>query len=491
MILDLGPYPAMTDSGVEGLETIPAHWRVRRLGQIGTLLKGRGGSKEDEVDEGVPCVRYGDLYTTHSWTIAETRSSVTEEKAAEYTSIQLGDVLFAASGESTEEIGKSAVNLITSRACCGGDIILFRPRLQLDPRFMGYAADCRSAATQKARMGRGFTVVHIYPHQIKRIAVAIPPPTEQTAIARFLDHATNLIERYIRAKEKLIALLEEQKKVIVHDAVTGRIDIRTGQPYPAYKPSGVEWLGEVPAHWDVLPLKRWVSTKITDGPHETPDFRPTGISFVSAEAMVGGRVDFRRRRGFISREQHEAYCRKCRPQRDDIFMCKSGATTGKVAIVETDDEFSVWSPLALIRVNRRKVLARLLFQILQSPYVQRQVMDTWSYGTQPNLAMGAMERIAIALPHLSEQADIARYLDDATANTSSVIGHANHEIELLREYRTCLIADVVTGKLDVRHAADELPEVEPYATNVTSNSELDADDAAFVGEANVPPRIAS
>ena len=79
----------------------------------------------------------------------------------------------------------------------------------------------------------------------------LPPLPEQTAIVRFLDHADRRIRRYIRAKQKLIALLEEQKQAIIHQAVTGQIDVRTGQPYPAYKPSGVEWLGEVPAHWEV------------------------------------------------------------------------------------------------------------------------------------------------------------------------------------------------------------------------------------------------
>ena len=86
---------------------------------------------------------------------------------------------------------------------------------------------------------------------------AVPPLPEQTAIVRFLDHADRRIRRYIRAKQKLIALLEEQKQAIIHQAVTGQIDVRTGQPYPAYKPSGVEWLGDVPAHWEIGDLSPW------------------------------------------------------------------------------------------------------------------------------------------------------------------------------------------------------------------------------------------
>ena len=446
---ELKPYAEMKDSGVTWLGDVPAHWKVRRGKTIFRRIDERSATGREELltvssDRGV---------------VPRKTVSVSMFKAESYVGYKLcspGDLVINSLWAWGRGLGISRYRGIISTAY---GVYRVRHSAAALPDFIHSLVRSAAFNWELRIRSKGIWIsrLQLTDESFLAAALPLPPLPEQTAIARFLDDATNRIERYIRAKEKLITLMEEQKQVIVHDAVTGRIDVRTGKPYPAYKPSGVEWLGEVPAHWDVLPLKRWVSTKITDGPHETPDFSPTGISFVSAEAMVGGGIDFRRRRGFISREQHEAYCRKCRPQRDDIFMCKSGATTGKVAIVETDDEFSVWSPLALIRVNRRKVLARLLFQILQSPYVQRQVMDTWSYGTQPNLAMGAMERITIALPHLSEQADMAHFLDDATANTSRVIGHANHESELLREYRTRLIADVVTGKLDVREAATALP----------------------------------
>ena len=98
MITDLKPYPRMKDSGVKWLGAVPEHWDVRRLAQIGKLLKGSGGNKEDEVSTGVPCIRYGDLYTTHSYHISKSRSFISKEKAAGYTAIKFGDVLFACSG---------------------------------------------------------------------------------------------------------------------------------------------------------------------------------------------------------------------------------------------------------------------------------------------------------------------------------------------------------------------------------------------------------
>ena len=100
--------------------------------------------------------------------------------------------------------------------------------------------------------------LRLYTDDLYRLKALLPPLSEQTAIVRFLDHADRRIRRYIRAKQKLIVLLEEQKQAIIHQAVTGQIDVRTGQPYPAYKPSGVEWLRDVPSHWDVMALK-WYS----------------------------------------------------------------------------------------------------------------------------------------------------------------------------------------------------------------------------------------
>ena len=223
MIDGLKPYREMKDSGVGLLGEVPAHWAVRRLAQIGKLSKGSGGNKDDEVSIGVPCIRYGDLYTTHEFFIRRSRSFISKEKAADYTAIEFGDVLFAGSGETIDEIGKSAVNLMRQEAYCGGDVILFRPEQQVEAHYLGYALDCPPAATQKATMGR------MYGTQLKYLTIPLPPLPEQTAIVRYLDHADRRVQRYISAKRKLVTLLEEQKQAIVQQAVTRGLD-PTGSP---------------------------------------------------------------------------------------------------------------------------------------------------------------------------------------------------------------------------------------------------------------------
>ena len=285
----LNPYPAYKRSGLLCLGDLPAHWDLVQLGRIGTLSKGSGGTKEDQAPEGVPCIRYGDLYTSHRFHIQGSRTFVTEKKALEYTPIQFGDILFAGSGETLEEIGKAAVNLMQSPACCGGDVILFRPDIEMDARFSGYAIDCHPSQFQKSCMGRGITVMHIYGDELKYLWIALPPLPEQTAIVRYLDHADRRIRRYVDAKRKLIALLEEEKQAIVNHAVTRGLD-----PNVPLKPSGVDWLGDVPEHWERCRLRNVVSV-VTTGSR--------GWSSYASDTCGLGSFEWR-----ISTVVHRNYC---------------------------------------------------------------------------------------------------------------------------------------------------------------------------------------
>lgn len=259
----LRPYPTSKDSGVNWLGEVPSHWDVHQLGRIGRFSKGSGGTKDDDSDEGVPCIRYGDLYTQHRFFITKSRACVPNARAAAYTPLRYGDVLFAGSGETIDEIGKSAVNLIRGTACCGGDVILFRPSIEIDARFLGYATDCPPAAYQKACMGRGITVMHIYWSDLKYLTVALPPLTEQAAIVRYLDFTEAKIRRYVDATRRLIARLEEQRQAMTHLALT-----RGLRSTAETKPSGVSWLGNIPSHWNVMRTKylfREMDSRSKDG----------------------------------------------------------------------------------------------------------------------------------------------------------------------------------------------------------------------------------
>lgn len=226
----LDPHPRLKPSGIRWIGNVPEHWNVNRLGNIGTLSKGGGGNKGDEVASGVPCIRYGDLYTTHRDFILKSRSCVSGSVVSEYTPIRFGDVLFAASGETLDEIGKSSVNLMSRDACCGGDIILFRAEHKVDARYMGYAMNCSPVAAQKAMMGRGITIMHIYRDQLKNLTLALPPLHEQILIAEFLDQETSRIDAMISKLTTAVERLQEYRSALVTAAVTGAIDVHCGIP---------------------------------------------------------------------------------------------------------------------------------------------------------------------------------------------------------------------------------------------------------------------
>lgn len=218
--------------------------------------------------------------------------------------------------------------------------------------------------------------------------------------------------------------------------------------YSEYKDSGVFQVGKIPNHWKLIAIKHLVTTKVTDGPHETPKFVDEGIPFLSVEGVDGNKINFEKIRGYITKELHKEYSQKCKPQRDDVFLVKSGSTTGKSTIVETDKEFNIWSPLCLIRSNQKKILPRFMFTSLQSKYFRLLVELNWSFGTQPNIGMGVIENLRIVTPPLNEQQKIVAYLNNKTQKIDQLIEIKEKKIALLKEKRTALINHVVTKGLD-------------------------------------------
>ncbi|MGN0301757.1 MAG: restriction endonuclease subunit S, partial [Anaerotardibacter sp.] len=268
----------------------------------------------------------------------------------------------------------------------------------------------------------------------------------QRQIADYLDSKTAEIDNQISQTQKSIELLQEYRKSVISEAVTKGLD-----PDVPMKDSGVEWIGEIPEGWFVTKLLYGLECSITDGPHETPVFYDEGIPFISAEAVScgNGKIDFTHMRGFISREYYDQCCEKYIPRRGDIYVIKSGATTGKAAIVDTDEVFTIWSPLAAIRCDKTKLLPSYVFRFVQSDAFQKQVEDGWTYGTQQNIGMRTLEKVLVCFPSLKEQQAIADYLDSKTAEIDSLIEKKKQLIEKLQEYRKSLISEAVTGKFKV------------------------------------------
>ena len=438
MATELKPYPTYKDSGVEWLGAVPAHWEVRQLGRVGRFFKGNGGTKEDDAEHGVPCIRYGDLYTHHRFFITESRSCVAPETAAAaYTPLRYGDVLFAGSGETIDEIGKSAVNMIPGRACCGGDVIIFRPAIEVEARFLGYATDSRSAAWQKACMGRGITVMHIYGSELKYLTVALPPPSEQAAIVRFLDHADRRIRRYIRAKEKLIALLEEERMVGTLEALQSTT-------------AANQRLGTVS---DLL----WRRVDRRDDREYTPlGLYNRGRGIFRKEARSGGELG----------DSDFSWVKE-----GDLVVSGQFAWEGAIALAGVEEDGCVASHrYPILRGKPGRLETGFLLAFLQTDWGSL-LLDHHSRGAAGRnrpLNAKALMKENVALPALRSQCRVAKMLDREFAAREYVGRLAAR----LSEYRTRLIADVVTGKVDVREAATGLPDLEPPAAEENSVDDL-------------------
>ena len=437
------PYPAYKPSGVEWLGEIPTHWEVAGVKhhytvQLGKMLQ-NAPYTPDDVE--VPYLRavhvqWFDVQTTDPPTMWAS------QKEVETFGIAEGDLLVCEGGEG------GRCGIVESNV--DGYIIQnalhrVRPREHSLNDFLQYTLSTVTATGWFDAINERATIAHFTGEKFNALKIPMPPLPEQRAIAFFLARETAKIDALVSKKERLIELLREKRTALISHAVTKGLDSTAPM-----KDSGAEWLGQIPAHWKGLPLKRWVTAKITDGPHETPELLPNGVDFISAEAISDGRIDFEKRRGFVSQVLHGLYSRKCKPVRDDILICKSGATTGKLAIVDTDISFSIWSPLALVRSDHSRIRPRFLKTALEADYVQNQIKRTWSAGTQPNISMGDLERLYVVVPALGEQAEILAHIDEETRGFDQIIAKIREAIDRLKELRTALISAAVTGRIDVR-----------------------------------------
>lgn len=423
-------------SGAELIGQVPPHWSVKPLRILGRLFKGSGGSKADAVEEGVPCVRYGELYTAFDNFIDRARTCISQERAAEYTPIEFGDVLFAASGETIEEIGKSAVNLVRG-ARCGSDLIVFRPTQPFAPRFLGYATDAAPVAAQKSLAGRGSTVKHIYPDELREVLIAIPPMGEQQLIADFLDRETARIDALIAAKQRLLELLAEKRKAIIATAVT-----RGRDPNVKLRDSGVPWLGEIPAHWEIE-RARWLfrerDVRSTTGEEEMLTVSHlTGITPRSEKDV-----------NMFEAETNEGY-KLCEP--GDLVINTLWAWMGAMGIAPVkgivSPAYNVYEPGPRLAPAYIDALVRLP---VFAQEVTRYSKGVWS--SRLRLYPEGFFEVYLPVPPQEEQRATVLHIARETAKLDAVRSATERTIVLLKERRSALIAAAVTGQLDVGAAA--------------------------------------
>ena len=427
-------YSEMEDSGIKWIGDIPSHWEIKRGKNCLTLLS-RSVLDDDDI---ITCFRDGEV------TLRKNRREEGFTNALleiGYQGVNAGDLVvhgmdgFAGAIGISDSRGKASpvLNVMDSPNC---------------KRFLMYYL--RSLANKEVflSLSTGIRVrsCDLRWNKLAVLPFILPPLPEQTAIAAYVDEKCGTIDEIIAEAKASIEEYKAWKSSVIFEAVTKGLD-----PHAEMKDSGVEWIGKVPKCWNICKTLRCLVMPITDGPHTTPELFDSGIPFVSAEAVScgNGRIDFSHIRGFISQEFYAECCKKYIPQRDDIYMIKSGATTGKVAMVDVDHKFTIWSPLAVFRVNTKRMMARYLFYFLQSNAYQKQVELEWSFGTQQNIGMRVLENLLVCLPSLTEQANIITALDEKCAAIDGIIAEKEALIADMEAYKKSLIFETVTGKRKV------------------------------------------
>ena len=446
MIFDLKPYPAMKDSGVEWLGEVPEHWNTRPLKRWVTI----NAEVMPETTAPDRVFRYVDIGSVGTGTLTQEPQRLRFAGAPSRARrvVHNGDTLV-----STVRTYLKAIYFVDGEAdelVCSTGFAVLTPRVGTVPQFVSYLARSNAFTDRVTADSVGIAYPAVAESRLGSFHVAVPPLPEQSAIVRYLDHADRRIQRYIRAKQKLIALLEEQKQALIHQAVTGKVDIRTGQPYPAYKPSGVEWLGEVPEHWERRRLKILL--------------RPVDRrSATGAETLLS----LRRDHGIVIYAEHFA-----RPSQSRSLVGFKLVAVGQLVVnrlqannglVFCSGINGLVSPDYSVFEMRKPLQMQYLSDLLRtSSYRSHFRRESTGLGTGTagflRLYDDKFLETEVFLPPVQEQILISNSLANDIAKVKRLMEQQQRQLQFFNEFRTRLITDVVTGKLDVREAASRLPD---------------------------------
>ena len=438
-------YSLYRPSDVPWIGEVPTHWEVRRLKNVGSAKIGLTYNPANVVGEGdgtlvlrASNIQNGKLaYDDNVYVNSEIPSQLI---------MRNGDILLCSRSGSHDLIGKNAlVDSAAEGKTFGAFMTVFR---STHNKYAYYVFNSGFFQHHVGAFGTS-TVNQLTLEIFLNLKIPLPPLPEQRAIARYLDYMDSRIQRYIGAKERLIELLEEQKRAVINHAVTRGLD-----PDVPLKSSGVEWLGDVPAHWEVRRLKTMCRMK-------SGDFIATeSIGPAGKYAVYGGNG----LRGYTTNYNHDGKF---------ALVGRQGALCGNVHIASGRFWATEHAVVATLQPGHDVSWFGAVLEAMN--------LNQYSIAAaQPGLAVERIMNLHIPVPNLRDQELIADSLNATLGGISSAAARSHRQIELVKEYRTRLIADVVTGKLDVRDAAANLPDELDDDELVEPSGDLELREAAKI-----------
>ena len=429
-------YPAYKESGMEWIGDIPTHWQLINTKYLFRL-----------VTEPAPKNNAYELLSIYTDIGVKPRKELEERGNRATTTdgywlVKRGDFIVNKLLAWMGAIGLSNYEGVTSPAY---DIL--RKIRPLNEQFYEYLFRCGLYFTEFKKRSRGIMDVRLrlYFSEFGSIPLVFPPVHEQRRIASFLDHKTAQIDKLIRAKERKIELLGEYRASVIHQAVTKGLD-----PNVEMKPSGVDWIGEIPKHWELKRVK-YLANLISKGTTPTTIGREISdhgeIRFFKAENIVDNEI--RLDPEYYIDDETNQMLKRSQLQRNDILFVIAG-TIGKVGLVNPSHlPANTNQAVSFIR-PREKELPEFIYYWLQSDKIQQIVWREVVKSAQPNLSMENLGNLYIPYPSIAEQICIVDYIAKKTRTIVELLHQTYKQIGLLTEYRQSLISAVVTGKIDVR-----------------------------------------
>ncbi len=455
--MNLEPYPAYRGSDIEWMGKIPRHWRAGKTKHFAELRSGHTPSRsrpEYWVDCNIPWFSLADVWQIRDGKkvyLSETKENISTLGLANSAAdlLPAGAVIVSR----TASVGFSGITKIPMATT--QDFVNWLPGSTLISKFLLFVF--RAMEREFERLKMGSTHKTIYMPDVLSFSTPVPPVEEQTQIAKFLDYETAKIDALIEKQQQLIALLQEKRQAVISYAVTKGL-----YPDAPMRDSGVEWLGEVPAHWRAAKLKHH-ARQIVDGAHFTPTYVDEGVPFLRVTDVQTFPID-RAAIKYIPKVEHEELVKRCRPEPGDLLLSKNG-TIGVPRVVDWDWDFSIFVSLCLIKL-KATLDVRFLSYFCLTHQIREQIFGLIKQSTVINLHLDKIENFWLAVPPLGEQQAIVEYLGVTAAEYDMQIEHAEEMNQLLQERRTALISAAVTGKIDVRgwkppKAAAEAPGAPP------------------------------
>ena len=440
MIADLKPYAEYKESGLPWLGRVPGHWEALPVKQAFDIQLGKmlQNAPQTTADSSAPYLKSQHVQWSGVRTSDLPRMWASPRDLSQF-GVRPGDLLVCEGGEG----GRCAVlKTIPPGVIVQNALHRVRPRGENDNRFLAQAMAVVSSVGWFQAINNKATIAHFTRDKFGGLGIPLPPPADQAAIVRFLDWANGRLERAIRAKRKVIALLNEQKQAIIHRAVTRGLD-----PSVPLKPSSIPWLGDIPQHWEVRKLKHLARFQSGDG------ITSLKIEATGPFPVYGGNG----LRGYTTRHTHDGHY---------ALIGRQGALCGNINFAQGQFFASEHAVVSTLHSGMSVVWFGELLRVMNlNQYSQS--------AAQPGLAVERIKNLYAPVPPMGEQHAIVASFERNTAPLVTAISRLEREIELLREYRTRLVADVVTGKLDVREAAARLPE---EAATDTAEDDTDLSD---------------